>query len=620
MIAPMKRAFIVLVERDKRTSLRELRQLGVLHLEPIAGSGQAYEGVVAAKDSMSRALGLISEFKAEPAVQDMDIPAAIELASDVRRLEAEMKASVDEAVITVREIERVRPWGDFDPALFKDLAARGVPCRLVELPAKRLAQLPPELDYITLGTVKGAARLALLASTDVQLPAECVEFSAPTMSLSALGAALAKEQSRAEAAKAAIVAKAPYAVGLAKALVKVEREIMFEAAHSGMPTGDGVAWFSAWVPVADEQQLVKAAAAAGWGLLLDVPQDDELPPTKVENPALVRMIAPVFDFLGTVPNYREYDISGLFLFFFTFFFAMIFGDGGYGSILLVIGLVFAAKSKLGGKHVADPIRLLILLSAATVVWGTLTMSWFGLPVETIPAFLKSLALPVFSNANPDAGDNIKVLCFSLGLVQLGIAHIKNIKRDFPSLKLIGQLGQLLMVMGMFFLVLNLVISTTKYPVPMWALYMVAAGFALNFMFANWGGEHNFFVALGKSILSSFANIVSVFLGVVNVFADIVSYIRLWAVGLAGVAISQTVNNMANPMFAHFAMFAAGVFLVVFGHGLNMMMSVLSVIVHGVRLNVLEFSGHLGMEWSGYKYEPFKDAVQTERPEMERSLS
>jgi len=332
------------------------------------------------------------------------------------------------------------------------------------------------------------------------------------------------------------------------------------------------------------------------------------------------MIAPVFDFLGTVPNYREYDISGLFLFFFTFFFAMIFGDGGYGSILLAIGLAFAARSKLSGKRVPDPIRLLILLAAATVLWGTLTMSWFGLPVETIPAFLKSLALPVFSNANPEAGDNIKVLCFSLGLVQLGIAHLKNIKRDFPSLKLLGQLGQLLMVMGMFFLVLNLVISTTKYPVPMWALYLVAAGFALNFVFANWGGEHNFFVALGKSILASFANIVSVFLGVVNVFADIVSYIRLWAVGLAGVAISQTVNNMANPMFAHFAMFAAGVFLVVFGHGLNMMMSVLSVIVHGVRLNVLEFSGHLGMEWSGYKYEPFKDPVQVERAEMERSLS
>ena len=620
MIAPMKRAFIVLVDRDKRQSLRELRRLGVLHLEPIAGSGQAYDDLVAARDSITRAIGLVSEYKAEQVAEDLDIAQGIELAAGIRRSEEGMKAAFEEAVITVREIERVRPWGDFDPALLKDMAVRGVPCRLVEMSAKKLPELPADLDYITLGSVKGMVRLAVLAGADAQLPAECVEFAAPAASLSALEGSLAAQRSKAQTAKEAIAAKAPYAAALAGALVKVEREIMFEAAHSGMPTGDGVAWFSAWVPVADEPALVKAASAAGWGLLLDVPQDDEQPPTKVENPALVRMIAPVFDFLGTVPNYREYDISGLFLFFFTFFFAMIFGDGGYGSILLAIGLAFAARSKLSGKRVPDPIRLLILLAAATVLWGTLTMSWFGLPVETIPAFLKSLALPVFSNANPEAGDNIKVLCFSLGLVQLGIAHLKNIKRDFPSLKLLGQLGQLLMVMGMFFLVLNLVISTTKYPVPMWALYLVAAGFALNFVFANWGGEHNFFVALGKSILASFANIVSVFLGVVNVFADIVSYIRLWAVGLAGVAISQTVNNMANPMFAHFAMFAAGVFLVVFGHGLNMMMSVLSVIVHGVRLNVLEFSGHLGMEWSGYKYEPFKDPVQVERAEMERSLS
>jgi V/A-type H+-transporting ATPase subunit I len=140
------------------------------------------------------------------------------------------------------------------------------------------------------------------------------------------------------------------------------------------------------------------------------------------------------------------------------------------------------------------------------------------------------------------------------------------------------------------------------------------------MFAGYEGGKNFFAALGKSVLASAANIVSVFLGVVNIFADIVSYIRLWAVGLAGLAISQTVNNMAGPMFGKAIMFVAGVSLLVFGHGLNIIMSVLSVIVHGVRLNVLEFSSHLGMEWSGYKYEPFRDTVQIERAEMERSLS
>jgi V/A-type H+-transporting ATPase subunit I len=616
----MKHAFIVLVDRDKRQSLRELRRLGVLHLEPIAGSGQAYNDLVAAKDSMSRALGLISEFKAEATVQDMDVQAGIELAADIRRLEGGMKVALDEAVGTVREIERVRPWGNFDPAMLKELAARGVAFRLVELVAKKLGELPVDLDYVTLGSVKGIVRLALLAGPDVGLPAECLEFTVPAMSLSALESALSEERSRAEAAKAAIAAKAPYAVGLAKALVKVEREIMLEAAHSGMPTGDGVAWFSAWVPVADEPALVKAAAAAGWGLLLDVPQDDEQPPTKVENPALVRMIAPVFDFLGTVPNYREYDISGLFLFFFTFFFAMIFGDAGYGTIFFLLGLALVLKTRLSGKRVPDVMRLMLVLTGATVVWGALTMTWFGVSPDKVPSVLQSLALPWLSNANPESGDNVKVLCFMLGLVQLSIAHLKNIRRDFPSPKFIAQFGQLIMVDGMFFLVLNLVISTTKYPIPMWALYLVLAGFILNFMFANWESGHGIVMGLVKSVIGSLANIVSIFLGIVNIFADIVSYIRLWAVGLAGLAISQTINNMADPMFGHLVLYAAGILLLVFGHGLNVIMSLLSVVVHGVRLNVLEFSGHLGMEWSGYKYEPFKDPVQAERAEMERSLS
>ena len=95
------------------------------------------------------------------------------------------------------------------------------------------------------------------------------------------------------------------------------------------------------------------------------------------------------------------------------------------------------------------------------------------------------------------------------------------------------------------------------------------------------------------------------LGVVNVFADIMSYIRLWAVGLAGGAISQAVNTMAGPTLTG-ALIVAGMIILLFGHGLNYAMNVLSVIVHGVRLNTLEFSNHLGLTWSGFKYEPFNE--------------
>ena len=104
------------------------------------------------------------------------------------------------------------------------------------------------------------------------------------------------------------------------------------------------------------------------------------------------------------------------------------------------------------------------------------------------------------------------------------------------------------------------------------------------------------------------------LGVVNVFSDIVSYIRLWAVALAGGAISATVNTMALKIFGSNGgvvakMVIFGILMVVllcFGHGLNVILNVLSVVVHGVRLNTLEFSQHLGMAWSGTKYRPFSE--------------
>ena len=198
--------------------------------------------------------------------------------------------------------------------------------------------------------------------------------------------------------------------------------------------------------------------------------------------------------------------------------------------------------------------------------------------------------------------------FSIGLIQLSIAHLKNLKRDFPDLKFLSQAGSLLLLLGMFNAALNLVIDATRFPITNWAIVCIAVGFFLVFIFGNWNGK------LGSSLLESLKNIIPTFLGTVSVFADIVSYIRLWAVGLAGLALAQTVNGMAGGLLSGPSKFIIDLILkfiiaaviLVAAHALNFLLTVLSVIVHGIRLNMLEFSGHLGMEWSGYKYDPLKE--------------
>jgi V/A-type H+-transporting ATPase subunit I len=144
------------------------------------------------------------------------------------------------------------------------------------------------------------------------------------------------------------------------------------------------------------------------------------------------------------------------------------------------------------------------------------------------------------------------------------------------------------------------------------VHIFGGGFILNFVFANYDGS------IGRSALESLKNIISVILGIANVFSDIMSYIRLWAVGLAGAAIAGTVNEMAGGILGsagsvvvHLVVFVLGTLLLVFGHGLNIVLNGLSVLVHGVRLNTLEFSGHVGLTWAGNAYKPFAKRVNKE---------
>jgi V/A-type H+/Na+-transporting ATPase subunit I len=612
MIAPMKRAFIIVIEREKETAAQALRKLGMVHLEPLEGRGQTFARLTESKQRLEKACALLSEFKAGKKQAGLELEQAITLGEQVLVSFDEMKKCDDAIAAKTTEVERIQAWGDFDPALLESLSVEGIALRLVEIPSKKLDSLPEGLDYIPLANLKGQSRVLLLAGRDIELPEDALEFIPSDRSLGQHQKELGELRQQAAAKRTELTEYASRANALQTALRALDAQITFEKLSSGMDNAGPVSWFAGWIPEKDESALRETAARENWGLLIDEPLQGEMPPTKIENPAAIRMVQPIFDFLGTVPNYREYDISGLFLFFFAFFFAIIFGDGGYGSLLFLVGLFLLIRERRAGKQASDAVHLLLFMSGATVVWGVLTGTWFGIDWNSLPDILRQITIPWIANGNPEAGENIKVLCFVIGLTQLGIAHVKNFLRDWPSPRLIAQIGQIGMLAGIFFLVLNLVISPARFPLPEWAPASIGIGFALNFLFANFDDSSNLLRGFVNGVLDSLKNIVPVLLGVVNIFADVVSYIRLWAVGLAGLAISQTVNNMAGPLLGSFVLFAGGVFLLLFGHGLNLVMALLSVIVHGVRLNMLEFSSHLGMEWSGYKYEPFNDPAANEQ--------
>jgi V/A-type H+-transporting ATPase subunit I len=111
-----------------------------------------------------------------------------------------------------------------------------------------------------------------------------------------------------------------------------------------------------------------------------------------------------------------------------------------------------------------------------------------------------------------------------------------------------------------------------------------------------------FTSPQKNILKGIAEgLGAVALSIMNTFTDVVSYVRLFAVGLAGVAISDTVNTLAAIFGGDDVFIKAAVLFL--GHTINIVLGPISVMVHGIRLNVLEFSGHTGLTWSGIPYKP-----------------
>jgi V/A-type H+-transporting ATPase subunit I len=177
-------------------------------------------------------------------------------------------------------------------------------------------------------------------------------------------------------------------------------------------------------------------------------------------------------------------------------------------------------------------------------------------------------------------------------------------RLLPSLEAFSHVGWFLVVFGLYFVILSMLLRMALPPFIPW---FIGIGFGAVIIFCEQKGG-NFFA----NILKGLSNAFSLFLKAVGCFADIISYIRLFAVGLAGSLIGQIFNSMAVPAdgFGSFGLtfivrLMIAVVLLGFGHGLNLALTALSVIVHGVRLNLLEYAGnHLEMEWSGYEYKPF----------------
>jgi V/A-type H+/Na+-transporting ATPase subunit I len=604
MIVPMKKVFLLLLDSEKTKSLNMLKKIGLVHLQDIQGSGEKFSFLQNQRDMVISALSKLPEMK-KKSVKDVSYgrEETLEISKRIININDEIKTLSDNIQNIDKEIERIKIWGDYKPEDINLLRSNGVNIKLFEFKKSVLKELPDNITIFNIANLKSVGYYAVISNNfdafekfeEIQIPAKGLSELYDLREItSASKNKYTKELETLSAGK----------LSLMNLLTTYNEEVEFENVYSGLSVDESIAYLQGYIP-SDKTDLIKKEASANdWGIMLQEPVEEDHVPTLIKNSKIVKIIQPVFNFLGTVPGYREKDISLFFLIFLSFFTAMIIGDAGYGAIFLIVSIYAGVKSNKKTGTVPDAIKLFTLMGILTIIWGTISGTWFGSElISELPFFKIFIIDSIASFSKTDTSQLIMHMCFIIGLVHLSIAHIWNfiaMLKDRPLIKAFAQPGWLSMIIGLYFLVLNLVLGSNNFPLPAFALYMIIGGLGFVVIFSE--QEGNFF----KGILKGISGLLTTFLDSISAFSDIISYIRLFAVGLATVAVASSFNSMAAGMGTGVIGIIAAIFILAIGHTLNIAMVVLSVVVHGIRLNVLEFSGHLGMEWTGEYYTPFKN--------------
>lgn len=592
MIVPMKKTTLIAREQDAESAIADLRSLGVLHVEytlPPQG-----EGLVALREKAGLLNSCFDAWERSDALKPLpaqeEFPGGWEvLAKHI----VELWRRYDQLEAYSRGFEQAiaewEYWGDFDPREIERLREKGIYARLFQVPSRQAGQFPDGTVARKIFTRGGYAYYLTISFGLCAVSFQ--EVLPPKQGLSWMRRRLGEDRKLMEKIKQDLVKSAAYQKTLLGIKEKLEKSIEFYQAVYGMGKEGALSYISGYVPLDAAEALEKEAQKRQWGITLDDPSDEDNPPVLLKNPRFLGLIGPVMKLLGVIPGYRELDVSAVFLFFFSVFFGILVGDAGYGMVYLLLTLWFQ-KKKAASPRNANIFLLLYILNSSAIIWGVLTGTFFGqdwLAGSGIRPLLPALNDPA----------KMQAFCFFLGALHLTLAHAWRALVKFPSQAFLADLGWIGVLWVSYSLACALILGRHFMS---FGLELAALSMLLVLFFSE--PRKNLFRRAGAGFTS-----ITFGLGFMSAFTDVVSYVRLFAVGLAGVAIANTTNTMAAGLGSGVAGVSAGILIRVVGHALNMVLAPIAILVHGVRLNVLEFGlNHTGITWSGVPYKPLSEEV------------
>ena len=609
MIVKMKKITLLCVESERVAALEKLRELGILHVdhetrvesENVTVSEQNLAGI-------SKVYNILSGLKpgrgtAQPCPDGKEV---YRQASELIRRQDALEKQIEELKCG---IDALLPWGDFSPGAVEKLAAEGIHILFCKTYRNNFEELElPDNAAKAVIRVQNKEVFFLLVFTEKPDVAQYPVLNLPQRRLSDLQRELDEAVKEKQSVAGQLAELALSRGALKEYFNEKAAEHEFLTNRDGMVSDGAIAYLSGYIPADELPKLTEAAHRNGWALTADDPAPDDLRvPTCIRKPGWVKIIDPLFDFIGITPGYRENDVSVFFLIAFPIFFGMLIGDSAYGALFIAAALLF--KYLLRKKPEAQlPLNLLILLSFFSVIMGLLTGSCLGLQREVLPKFLQGidfLAEPEVSPAAVALGKKLNVnpadlsnkftqwFCFLLAALHLSAAHLFKYAMEFRNWRSWGNIGWACVIWGNFFTAVNLIVFPGTFP--------TVIGFGL----------YGIGIILIVVTISASAALNLPF-SLVGSFVDVLSYIRLFAVGLSGVYVASCFNDMGKMVLnalpkEWFVVGLIGLILVALaGHVLNILLGFMGVLVHAVRLNTLEFSNHAELQWTGIAYRPFAE--------------
>ncbi len=662
MITPMKKYAFLVYHKEYTEFLDQLRELGVVHVAE-KHSEQKQEELAGQFRMVSRygqALRFLKQREQEQKETSGKDPE--ELLNRLEELQQEEEDIGGRIGTLTKGIGKLEPWGNYEKEKLEKLEAEGYKIHLYTCPTKRFDEKwEEEYSIQIINRYKGTLYFAVITKIGEEVSIDAEPEAPAEHSLSELKEELENSKERlVEISKQYDELAATCIPVFEKAKEAIIKDIEYKSTliDTEEHAEGALKLLEGWVPEDREEKLVEFLEESEVYYLSSEPAKDEKPPIKLKNDRFTRLAEPVGK-LFDLPNYKEVDMTPFFAPFFMMFFGFCLGDAGYGLIFVIAGLLLRPRLQKQMKRI---VTLGIFLGIATVIFGALSGTFFGINLIDTGYTITGQTLAALGDANiprkiieqlqalqgvhfEARSDFLEALRQSIGEQNVSSYRFEILKHTRADVDLLDSFRHLMqeplnmfylsMIIGGVQIIFGKVIYIFNVIRKQGYKYSIApAGWALLIitLVVFIGGDqfgildleqlkplYYGFLILSGVMIVFFNNPDSMILirplsaiwdayGVVTgVFQDILSYIRLFALGISSAVLGFVFNDISSQLLnVPYVGWLFFVILLLFGHSVNIFLASLGAFIHPMRLTFVEFYKNAGFSGGGKEYKPFSN--------------